>query len=231
VNDQDAPLAEVEVFMEDTTSAWFGITPIRMDLGVVRFGAWQIRHAPRPERVGEAYVVRMTAGFRPAPFAPLPMWWEAGFDIDGAIVHDALPRLVRSDETARRYDLTPDLTFAVSPGGPMPVGPVSAAVDVSGLGTSRLRWRYSSTRPNRPAPDRCTGWIVLLTSPGVHVITVRAVAKCQPQPVDSKGFTAGSEAVRRTVTLPRRTASTADTHPIRSRVCPRNSASGHPEAW
>jgi hypothetical protein len=211
VDDQESALAEVEVFMEDTTSAWFGIEPIRMDLGVIRFGAWQIRPAPRPRSAGEAYVVRVTAEFRPAPLAPRPMWWEAGFDLDGAIVHDALPRLVRSDETVRSYDLTPDLTFAVAPDGPLPVGPVPAAVDVTGLGTSRLRWRYTSTRADGPAPGPRTGWMVLLTAPGVHVISVRAVAICQPAPVDSRGFTAGSEAVRRTIELPRRTASTADT--------------------
>lgn len=210
MNAHDAPLAEVGVYMEDTTSAWFGITPIRMDLGVVRFGAWQIRHTPRPKSLGEAYVVRMTTEFHPAPFAPAPMWWEAGFDLDGAIVHDALPRLVRSDESARHYDLTSDLTFAVAPDGPVQVGPVPAAADVSGLGTSRLRWRWTTTRPAGPAPGPRTGWIVLLASPGVHVIAVRAVAMCQPAPVDSRGFTAGSEAVRRTVTLPRSTASTAD---------------------
>lgn len=211
MDDQQAALAEVEVFMEDTTSAWFGITPIRMELGVVRFGAWQVRHAPRPRTLGEAYVVRMTAEFRPAPFAPGPMWWEAGFDLDGAIVHDALPRLVRSDETGRAYDLAPDLTFAVAPDGPMTLGPVPATVDVTGLGTSRMRWRYTTTRPGGVAPGPRTGWMVLLTAPGVQVISVRAAAICQPAPVDSHGFTAGSESVRRTVHLPRRTTSTADT--------------------
>lgn len=195
--------------MEAISIAGFEAVPLRMELGSVRFGGWQIQPVPAAEFAGDAYLVRAAFDIERAPMSSPAMWVEVGLEFAGASVLDAVPQQVRTAVPARRHELTPGLTFAPSPNGTVPVGPLGPAIDVSGIGTSRLRWRYTAAGPHGLTPGTRTGWFVLLAPRGAEKITVRALATYQPAPVDSMGFEPGSEPVRRTVRLPR--------HPARTR--------------
>jgi hypothetical protein len=174
-----APLADVGLFLTSGSVRDVSLGT-RTEVGLIRFGAWQIDRVPGIRHTGDVYVVRVTFDLRLEPGVGGPRWLEAGFSFADAAVNvlDAVPLRVESAEAAKRYTLTPLGNFVAVEDGTapefvFPLGPQQPTTVVSDLNNNFFRWRYSSAEDAGLAPGGRDGWFVLLVPPGTRRLVVR----------------------------------------------------------
>jgi len=197
--------AVVRTFLTEARSRDFTDGP-GTDLGLVRFGGWQIHPVPSAEYTQDAYLLRVNIDIVLDPGTARPGWVEAGFDFAtaGVAVLDAVPRVVRSAEPARQYRLSPTLNFLPARAGepadrPIGLDPQAPEVDAYGTGGPGFSWRWSAG--GGVAPGHRGGWLVLLAPAGTGEVRLRPWAAFAPPP--GSGRRPGCDPVDRVVALPR----------------------------
>ena len=210
------PLAEVPVYLRAATRGFD--TAVRIDVGLVRFGGWQIHAVPAGGYAEDAYLVRAQVDLMLAPDVGGPRWAEVGFEFDAgqASVLDAVPQSVRSGEPQRTYRLSPLLNFvATAPDADddrlIPLGPQHPVTEAFGIGGPQFRWRWTAPDDAGVPPGTRGGWFVLLVRPGERRIRVRPTAAYRFTDPDRSGLRPGCEPADREITLPEPTAPAAPT--------------------
>lgn len=204
---QGEPLAEVEVFLSESTVR--GAPAAEVNLGVVRFGAWQVQPLPASDFATDAYLVRVVFDIELAPEVPGPVWAEVGLEFtEGVTVLDVIPKAIIREHDDRTYVLGPDLRF-VAPGArnghaerEFLLEGLTPTINAFGVGSRRLRWRHTATTLAGVPVGSHAGWLVMETPPGGREVAVRFSASYRLEPEDAMGLRTGSRPVDRTVSLP-----------------------------
>ncbi|WP_238009396.1 nucleotide-binding protein [Dactylosporangium sp. AC04546] len=202
--DQTEPLAEVRVFLAAGTGRSTVDSGPEVDIGVVRFGGWQVRPLPSPDRDRDVYLVRAAFDLELAPAVPGPEWAEVGFEFTGGRVRvrDAVPRSVVREQDGRTYTLTPDLGFAEGGTGDIFLEGLRPTIQAFGIQQGAFRWRHTATGHDGVPAGSHTGWLVLEAPAGDRELVVRMSAAYALRPEDAMGLEPGCTPVERTVTLP-----------------------------
>lgn len=201
--DRTEPLAEVPVFLAvgpDRT-----VDPAtEVNIGVVRFGGWQVRPLLSPDRDKDVYLIRASFDLELAPGIPGPLWAEVGFEFTGGgvRVRDAVPRSVVRDQDGRAYSLSPDLEFTEGGAGGIFLEGLRPTIQAFGIHQGALRWRHTATGHDGVPAGSHTGWLVIEAPSGDRELAVRMSAAYVLRPEDAMGLTSACTPAERTVTLP-----------------------------
>lgn len=187
-------VTDVALVLSDTDSRAVDTAPQQIEIGAVRFRAWQIHPVPALPAdfpAHDAYVIKVNADLVLAPSGSGPCWLEFGFDFknNGVVVVDMVPRAVSGPEPASGYAVTRNLAFIpqCGPATPaarpesiimdnLPLPPVQPTIQAFGIGGSSVWWRHQSPTPAGVPVGSYAGWLILLTPAGLREVTVHAGA-------------------------------------------------------
>jgi hypothetical protein len=132
---------EVRLLVEDTSIRILDIEPGRIPLGALRVRGWQTFPRPfRQERFAgqDAYLVKINFELTLEPDAPVPSWFEVGFEMSGSVddnqiaVIDAVPRCVLERQEPSSYKTSGHLDLV--PGDDIHLPATIPTVDLFGIG-------------------------------------------------------------------------------------------------
>ena len=147
-------MAEATLVLVDGGDRQLDSAPSEVGVGALRLSRWQVHPiVPMPAAFGDkdGYLMKLNYDLALEPGAPAPHWFEVGFvlsdgsDADEVAVLDALPHTVFEPSSPQSYALSDLLSFTTGPRSEpanMALPALRPFIDVFGLGSSEVRWRY-----------------------------------------------------------------------------------------
>jgi hypothetical protein len=189
--------------------------PSEVGIGVVRPTGWQIHPLATPASFAgaQAYLLKINYELVLEPEVPAPGWFEVGFRFTDAWtkkdapVLDVLPRTTFESCAPAAYSVGGYLNFVPAPAGAAEAVDLPALrpfIDVFGLGSPAVRWRYSAPRTVGDrvggrvggrdggragvAPGSRVSWIIVLVPEGCAELRVEVSARYDMDPESALGL-------------------------------------------
>jgi hypothetical protein len=205
----------VLILVDGGDRRWDG-APADVRIGVVRLSGWQVHPLETPASFcgQDGYLIKINYDLALEPEVPAPPWFEVGFRLSGAeteepvAVLDALPRAVFEACGPAAYAVGSHLSFTPAPpsvSGTADLPALCPFIDVFGVGSAEIRWRYLSpgtsggTRGVRPGSY--VSWIIVMVPAGCDRLDVEVTVRYDLDPDDSLGCLPATEPTRFSLTL------------------------------
>ncbi|MGW0521872.1 hypothetical protein [Crossiella sp. NPDC003009] len=179
-------VVSIPLTLVDEGGRWLESSPEGVGIGMVHLNRWQIHPVklePGTFDDSSAFLVKVNYQLDLEPDCPALSWFEIGIHCDGdaaATVLDAVPHGALDPRPACSYTInrhTQLVATELSEDALAYLPVIDERVDLYGIGSSSVRWRYSTQARAGTRPGSRAAWMILLTPDGIKKLDCRLTVR------------------------------------------------------